>query len=69
MVGASMGNTRKLTHHIQGLGWKLTRTTGSHDVFTHSQSPQHIAVPRHKELKAPLVLSILKIAKVPKTQN
>lgn len=66
MVGASMGNTRKLTHHIQGLGWKLARTTGSHDVFTHSKSEQHIAVPRHKELKAPLVLSILKIAKVPK---
>ena len=65
-VGASMGNTRKLTHHIQGLGWKLARTTGSHDVFTHSKSEQHIAVPRHKELKAPLVLSILKIAKVPK---
>lgn len=65
-IGASMGNTRKLTQHIQHLGWKLSRTTGSHDVFKHPKSEQHIAIPRHKELKAPLVLSILKTSKIPK---
>lgn len=63
MPGANM-DTRALHSHLKKSGWKLSRTTGSHDVFTHEKAEDHIAVPRHRQLKAPLVKSILKQSKV-----
>ena len=59
MPGANM-DTRSIHAHLKKKGWKLTRTSGSHDVFTHPESKEHIPVPRHKKLKAPLVRGILK---------
>ncbi len=59
MPGANM-DTRSVHAHLKKKGWKLTRTSGSHDVFTHPESKEHIPVPRHKKLKAPLVRGILK---------
>ena len=63
MPGANM-DTRAVHQHLKKQGWKLTRTSGSHDVFTHPEAKHHIPVPRHKQLKAPLVRGILKQAKV-----
>lgn len=62
MAGANM-NTRDVHTHLKKQGWKLTRTAGSHDVFTHDRADHHIPVPRHKQLKAPLVIGILKASK------
>jgi predicted RNA binding protein YcfA (HicA-like mRNA interferase family) len=62
MSGANI-NTKKLHQTLIKGGWKLTGSTGGHDKFTHPNSDEHIAVPRHNQLKAPLILSILKTAK------
>jgi predicted RNA binding protein YcfA (HicA-like mRNA interferase family) len=62
MSGANM-DTREVHQHLKKGGWKLSRSTGGHDVFTHPNSDEHIPVPRHRQLKAPLILSILKTAK------
>lgn len=59
MPGANM-DTRAVHSHLKKKGWTLTRTSGSHDVFTHPEAKHHIPVPRHKQLKAPLVKGILK---------
>jgi predicted RNA binding protein YcfA (HicA-like mRNA interferase family) len=58
MPGANM-DTRAVHQHLKKQGWKLSRSTGSHDVFTHNDAKHHIPVPRHRQLKAPLVKSIL----------
>lgn len=58
MPGANM-DTRAVHQHLKKQGWKLSRSTGSHDVFTHTDAKHHIPVPRHRQLKAPLVKSIL----------
>ena len=63
MPGANM-DTRAVHQHLKKQGWKLTRTSGSHDVFTHPDAKHHIPVPRHRQLKAPLVKGILKQASV-----
>lgn len=62
MSGANM-DTREVHQHLKKGGWKLSRSTGGHDVFTHPESDEHIPVPRHRQLKAPLILSILKTSK------
>jgi predicted RNA binding protein YcfA (HicA-like mRNA interferase family) len=62
MSGANM-NTRQIHQHLKKHGWEITRTAGSHDVFTHEKAKHHIAVPRHKDLKAPLKIGIIKASK------
>jgi predicted RNA binding protein YcfA (HicA-like mRNA interferase family) len=62
MAGANM-NTRDVHVHLKKHGWQLTRTGGGHDVYVHDRADHHIAVPRHKQLKAPLVVGILKSSK------
>ena len=68
MAGANM-NTRDIHHHLKKTGWNLSRTAGGHDVYTHPKSSEHISVPRHKQLKAPLVLGILKASKKIQEEN
>jgi predicted RNA binding protein YcfA (HicA-like mRNA interferase family) len=68
MSGANM-DTRALHQHLKNVGWKLTGSTGGHDKFTHPNSDEHIAVPRHRQLKAPLILGILKTAKSAKKKT
>lgn len=63
MPGANM-DTRAVHSHLKKKGWSLTRTSGSHDVFTHPEAKHHIPVPRHKQLKAPLVKGILKQSEI-----
>lgn len=63
MPGANM-DTRAVHSHLKKKGWTLTRTSGSHDVFTHPEAKHHIPVPRHKQLKAPLVKGILKQSEI-----
>ena len=63
MPGANM-DTRAVHSHLKKRGWKLSRSSGSYDVYTHDKAGYHIAVPRHKQLKAPLVKGILKQAEV-----
>jgi predicted RNA binding protein YcfA (HicA-like mRNA interferase family) len=63
MPGANM-NTRDVHQHLKKRGWSLSRTSGGHDVYTHTKSIKHIAVPRHKQLKAPLIMGILKTAQM-----
>jgi len=63
MPGANM-DTRAVHQHLKKKGWSLTRTSGGHDVFTHPEAKHHIPVPRHRQLKAPLVKGILKQSEV-----
>lgn len=63
MPGANM-DTRAVHQHLKKHGWSISRTSGGHDVFTHPDAEHHIAVPRHRQLKAPLVKGILKASKV-----
>jgi predicted RNA binding protein YcfA (HicA-like mRNA interferase family) len=63
MPGANM-DTRAVHAHLKKKGWKLSRTSGGHDVYTHTDVEHHIAVPRHRQLKAPLVKGILKQSNV-----
>jgi len=63
MPGANM-DTVAVHRHLRKGGWSLTRTKGGHDVYTHPKSEKHIAVPRHRQLKAPLVRGIMKDAQV-----
>jgi predicted RNA binding protein YcfA (HicA-like mRNA interferase family) len=67
MPGANM-DTRAVHSHLKKKGWKLSRSSGSHDVYTHSEAEHHIAVPRHKQLKAPLVKGILKQAEIKESE-
>lgn len=63
MPGANM-DTRAVHSHLKKKGWSLSRTSGGHDVYTHPKAEHHIAVPRHRQLKAPLVKGILKQSEV-----
>ncbi len=63
MSGAGM-KTRELHRHLKKIGWTLKRTSGSHDIFTHPSAKHHLSVPRHSQLKAPLVKDILKASVV-----
>jgi len=63
MPGANM-DTRAVHKHLKKQGWSLTRSSGGHDVFTHPEAKHHIPVPRHRQLKAPLVRGILKQSEV-----
>ncbi len=65
MPGANM-DTRAVHQHLKKKGWSLSRSSGGHDVYTHPESTEHIAVPRHKQLKAPLVRGILKQSEIKK---
>jgi predicted RNA binding protein YcfA (HicA-like mRNA interferase family) len=56
--------TRDVHAHLKKAGWALKRTGGGHDVYAHPKSKEHIAVPRHKQLKAPLIRGILKASRV-----
>ena len=67
MPGANM-DTRAVHKHLKKQGWSLTRTSGGHDVFTHPEAKHHIPVPRHRQLKAPLVKGILKQSEVHKEE-
>ena len=56
--------TRDVHAHLKKSGWTLKRTGGGHDVYAHPKSEKHIAVPRHKQLKAPLIRGIMKASRV-----
>ena len=56
--------TRDVHAHLRKSGWTLKRTGGGHDVYSHPKSKEHIAVPRHKQLKAPLIRGIMKASRV-----
>jgi predicted RNA binding protein YcfA (HicA-like mRNA interferase family) len=56
--------TRDVHAHLKKSGWALKRTGGGHDVYAHPKSDKHIAVPRHKQLKAPLIRGIMKASRV-----
>lgn len=56
--------TRDIHAHLKKSGWTLKRTGGGHDVYSHPKSKEHIAVPRHKQLKAPLIRGIMKASRV-----
>lgn len=56
--------TRDVHAHLKKSGWSLKRTGGGHDVYAHPKSEKHIAVPRHKQLKAPLIRGIMKASRV-----
>ena len=56
--------TKDVHAHLKKSGWSLARTTGGHDIYKHPKASGHISVPRHKQLKAPLIKGILKASKV-----
>jgi predicted RNA binding protein YcfA (HicA-like mRNA interferase family) len=52
--------TREINRHLTDKGWKLVRTSGGHDVWSHQKSNRHITVPRHKgDLKPGTARSIM----------
>lgn len=59
MLGANI-KTEKLHRELKKRGWSVTRTEGGHDVYEHPDAQHHIAVPRHTQLKPPLVIKIFK---------
>ncbi len=65
----SSWKTRDVHHHLKKHGWVLVRTSGNHDVYKHPNSTESIAVPRHKQLKAPLIRGILKQSAVAETEE
>lgn len=56
--------TKDVHAHLKKKGWTLARSSGGHDIYKHPKSPKHIAVPRHGQLKAPLIKGILKSSQV-----
>jgi predicted RNA binding protein YcfA (HicA-like mRNA interferase family) len=67
MPGANM-DTRAVHQHLKKSGWSLARTSGGHDIYSHPDAKHTIPVPRHRQLKAPLVLGILKSSKLRKEE-
>lgn len=67
MLGANVP-TKELHRELKKKGWQLSRTTGDHDVFTHPEAKHHLSIPRHRQLKAPLVMKVLKAMKVSETR-
>ena len=56
--------TRDVHAHLKSKGWSVARTSGGHDIYKHPKAKNVIAVPRHKQLKAPLIKGILKSSHV-----
>jgi len=56
--------TRDVHAHLKSKGWAVARTSGGHDIYKHPKAKNIIAVPRHKQLKAPLIKGILKSSQV-----
>jgi predicted RNA binding protein YcfA (HicA-like mRNA interferase family) len=56
--------TRDVHAHLKKSGWMLARSSGGHDVYSHPKSKERISVPRHKQLKAPLIRGIMKTSRV-----
>lgn len=54
---------QQLIQVLEGRGWQLIRTRGSHYVFKHQDFPNRIVVPVHgRELKRGILSAILKDA-------
>jgi predicted RNA binding protein YcfA (HicA-like mRNA interferase family) len=55
---------KELIKQIEEVGWEFVRQKGSHMIFKKEGEIEHITVPNHgsRDLKKPLVLSILKQA-------
>lgn len=56
--------TKDVHSHLKKSGWSLARSKGGHDVYKHPKAKHSIPVPRHNQLKAPLIRGILKASKV-----
>jgi len=56
--------TRDVHSHLKKAGWALARSSGGHDVYKHPKAKHSIPVPRHNQLKAPLIRGIMKASKV-----
>ena len=56
--------TRDVHSHLKKAGWALARSGGGHDVYKHPKAKHSIPVPRHNQLKAPLIRGIMKASKV-----
>jgi predicted RNA binding protein YcfA (HicA-like mRNA interferase family) len=50
--------------HLKKSGWALARSSGGHDVYKHPKAKHSIPVPRHNQLKAPLIRGIMKASRV-----
>jgi predicted RNA binding protein YcfA (HicA-like mRNA interferase family) len=55
---------RDVHSHLKKAGWELARSKGGHDVYKHPKAKHSIPVPRHNQLKAPLIRGIMKASKV-----
>jgi predicted RNA binding protein YcfA (HicA-like mRNA interferase family) len=40
-------NTREIVQAIKDKGWELSRTSGGHDIYTHTEMPGSIPIARH----------------------
>jgi predicted RNA binding protein YcfA (HicA-like mRNA interferase family) len=56
--------TRDVHAHLRKSGWALARSSGGHDVYKHPKAKHSIPVPRHNQLKAPLIRGIMKASRV-----
>ena len=56
--------TRDVHSHLKKAGWELARSKGGHDVYKHPKAKHSIPVPRHNQLKEPLIRGIMRASKV-----
>ena len=56
--------TRDVHAHLKKSGWALARSSGGHDVYKHPKAKHSIPVPRHNQLKAPLIRGIMKASRI-----
>ena len=56
--------TRDVRARLKKSGWALARSTGGHDAYKHPKVKHSIPVPRHNQLKAPLIRVIMKASRV-----
>ena len=58
-------HSKKLIELLKGDGWVLSRTKGSHHMFTHKTKPGHVCIPHpKKDLGVGLIEKILKQARL-----
>lgn len=56
---------RQLVRVLERKGWRLDRTTGSHQVFVHDVVPHPVVVPMHnKDIGRGLLVRILQDAEI-----
>ena len=55
-------NRARIVRRLESEGWRLTRSSGPHDVFDHPDRAGVVVVPRHRELSIGVARQIHRVA-------